>query len=166
MLKSLVVDFTFVIGRHGERVVKELAIVDVEDNRLQSYYFQPPYVTSSDEINYSASSRGANWNDGNVPYDELETILANATDSASAIYAYGKETSDFLDKLLNRSIIDLTRHFKCPSPTTMGYSTWTCMHLPHIPAGATDCALRNASALSHRLRGNHLTRHSRPNWML
>lgn len=166
MLKSLVIDFTFVMGRYGERIIKELAIVDVEDKRLQSYHFQPPYTSTPEELNYSLSSRGASWNGGNISYGELGRILETTTESASAIYVYGKEKCCLLDKLLDRSIIDLTRHFDCPDPSTMGFSSWTCMHLPHSPEGATDCALRSACALVQWLRSNHLSHLSKPNRML
>jgi len=39
----LVIEFTFLEGRDGELVVKELAAVDSHSDRVSSYVFQRPY---------------------------------------------------------------------------------------------------------------------------
>jgi hypothetical protein len=40
----LVVDFSFLDGRDGEIVVKELALADSHSNRISSYLFKSPYT--------------------------------------------------------------------------------------------------------------------------
>jgi len=42
-MSLLVIDFTFLEGRDGELVVKELAVVDSHSNRVSSYVFKRPY---------------------------------------------------------------------------------------------------------------------------
>lgn len=161
IMRSLIVDFSYVIGRYGDRIVKELAIVDIEAKRLQSYYFKPPYTAADDELNYSQSSRGATWNGGHIAYCELERLLVETTVTATAIYAYGKEKCSFLDDVLDRSIIDLTRHFECPEPSSIDLPTWSCIYLPHSPHSSTYCALRSAGLMMEWLRGSHLALLSR-----
>jgi hypothetical protein len=36
-----------------------------------------------------AVNHGCNWNDGDIPYSELETVLRRESSSAVAIYCYG-----------------------------------------------------------------------------
>jgi hypothetical protein len=38
-----VIDFTYLEGRDGDTVVKELAAVDSHSNRVSSYVFKRPY---------------------------------------------------------------------------------------------------------------------------
>jgi hypothetical protein len=41
-MSLVVIDFTFLEGRDGELVVKELAVVDSHSNRVLSYVFKKP----------------------------------------------------------------------------------------------------------------------------
>jgi len=38
-----------------------------------------------------AIGHGCNWNDGDVPYSELETVLHREVSSAVAIYCFGPQ---------------------------------------------------------------------------
>ena len=42
-MSLLVTDFTYLEGRNGELVVKDLAAVDSHGNRASSYVFKRPY---------------------------------------------------------------------------------------------------------------------------
>ena len=42
-MSFLVNDFTYLVGKDGELVVKELAAVDSHSNRVSSYVFTRPY---------------------------------------------------------------------------------------------------------------------------
>jgi rRNA maturation protein Rpf1 len=75
----LVIDFTYLEGRDGELVVKELATADSQSNRVSSYAFKRPYAWEevpmfNARIN-QAMDHGCNWDDGNILYSELENIL-------------------------------------------------------------------------------------------
>jgi len=41
-MSLLVIDFTYLVGRDGDVVVKELAAVDFHSNRVASYLFNRP----------------------------------------------------------------------------------------------------------------------------
>ena len=76
-MSLIVIDFTFLEGRDGEIVVKELAFVDSSNNRVSSYVFKRPYVWEevppfNARMNQGID-HGCNWNDGDVLYSELET---------------------------------------------------------------------------------------------
>jgi len=67
-MSLLVIDFTFLEGRDGEIVVKELATVDSHSNRASLYVFKSPYsweeVPSFNAQINQAVNHGCNWNDG------------------------------------------------------------------------------------------------------
>jgi hypothetical protein len=76
----LVIEFTFLHGRDGELVVKELAVVDSHSNMVSSYVFKRPYswekVPAFNARINQAIDHGFNWNDGDVLYSELETATS------------------------------------------------------------------------------------------
>ena len=76
-MSLLVIDFTYLEGRDGELLVKELANVDSHRITVSSYIFKKPYgweevPVFKARIN-EAIDHGCNWNDGDVLYLELET---------------------------------------------------------------------------------------------
>ena len=91
----LVIDFTFLEGRDGELVVKELAVVDSHSNRVLSCVFKRPYsweeVPALNARINQAIDHGCNWNDGDVLYSELENVLHREASSTVAIYCIGPQ---------------------------------------------------------------------------
>ena len=76
-MSLLVVDFTYLDGRDGKIVVKELDAVDSACNRVSSYIFNRPYTWDevpmfNARINH-VIEHGCNWNDSDILYSELET---------------------------------------------------------------------------------------------
>jgi len=92
-MSLIVIDFTYLEWKDGEFVVKELAAVNSHSNRVSSYVFKRPY--SWEELSLfnvrinEAIDHGCNWNDGYVPYSELEAVLHREASSAVAIYCFG-----------------------------------------------------------------------------
>ena len=56
-----------------------------------------------------AIDHGCNWNDGDVLYSELETVLHREALSAVAIYCFGSPKTQFISSLIERIIIDITQ---------------------------------------------------------
>ena len=87
-MSLLVIDFTYLEGKDGELVVKELVTVD-SHNGVSSYVFKRPY--SWEDLSLfnvrlnEAIDHGCNWNDGFVPYSDLENVHCEAS-SAVAIF--------------------------------------------------------------------------------
>jgi len=76
-MSLLVIDFTYLEGKDGELVVKELAAVDSHSNRVSCVQ----ETLSWDELSFISRTNEAidhwcNWNDGYVPYSELETATS------------------------------------------------------------------------------------------
>ena len=94
-MSLLVIDFTFLEGRDGDLVVKELAAVDSHSDRVSSYVFKRPYsweeVTSCNARMNQVIDQGCNWNVDHVLYSELETVLHREASSAFAISCFGPQ---------------------------------------------------------------------------
>jgi len=48
-----------------------------------------------------AIDHGCNWNDGFVPYSDLENVVHCEESSAVAIYCYGPLKTEFISNLIN-----------------------------------------------------------------
>ena len=74
------IDIEFLQG-NKEQVIKESAIVD--GGVVQTYLFRPPYHLEP----HGSRENGLNWADGNIPYDQLRTILREAAAPYDHLYA-------------------------------------------------------------------------------
>jgi hypothetical protein len=106
-----VIDLTFLERRNNEIVVKELAVADSRSNRVSSYVFKKPYCW--DELPMlnarlnSAITHSCNWNDGDILYSELQTVLHREVPSAVAIYCFGHQKQTLLAVLLTVQLLIL-----------------------------------------------------------
>jgi hypothetical protein len=104
-MSLIVIDFTFLEGRDGEIVVNDLAVVDSHNKRVSSYVFKRPYgwedVPFFNARMNQAIDHGCNWNDGDVLYSELETVLHREALSAVQSIASGQRKHTLLAVLLN-----------------------------------------------------------------
>jgi hypothetical protein len=92
-MSLLVIDFTFLEGRDGELMVKDLAVVDSHSNWVLSYVFKRRYsweeVPAFNARINQAIDHGCIWNDCAVLYSELETVLHREAPSAVAVSCFG-----------------------------------------------------------------------------
>ena len=98
-------------------MVKELAAVDSHSNRDSSYIFKRhrwEEVPLFDRMN-EAIDHGCNWNNGFVPYSDLENIVHSEASSAVAIYCFGALKAEFISSHINRMVIDILYfiQYKC-----------------------------------------------------
>ena len=71
------IDIEF-LNRINELVIKELAVVS--DGFVQTFLFRSSYHMEP----HGSEANGLNWNDGNIPYDQVFTVLNESV----AIYAH------------------------------------------------------------------------------
>ena len=93
-------------------MVTELAVVDSHNNRVSLYVFKRPYgwqeVPSFNARMNHAIEHGCNWNDVDVLYSELETVLHREASSAVAIYCFRPQNTHFIGSLIDCTVIDIT----------------------------------------------------------
>ena len=149
----LVNDFTFFEERDGELVVKEFAIVESHSNRVSLYVCKIPYnwleVPAFNASMNQAIDHGCNWNDGDVQYSELETVLHREVSSDVAVYCFGPHKTKFIGCLMDRTVNDITQ-LRMPSTSRhilQGISSTFACHnkFRHV------CALRTAYSLAQWL---------------
>lgn len=94
---ELVIDVQGFKKPHNDFVVKELAIVPLgEDVQPAVYLFGPPHSWIFLTPRYRCQNKwltknyhGIFWDDGGIPYEELDDILTSCTRGASKIYVKG-----------------------------------------------------------------------------
>jgi len=73
--------------------VNELAAIDLHSNSVASFLFKRPYGWKEVPIFNArineAIDHGCNWNDGDVLYSELETVVHREASFAGAVYWFG-----------------------------------------------------------------------------
>ena len=92
---------------------------------------------------------GCNWNDGDVLYSELESVVHREASSAVAIYLFGPQKTQFISGLIERTVIDITL-LGCPQLIDIGLSALRCTFACHDKSKDT-CALRAAYSLAQWL---------------
>ena len=152
-MSLLVIDFTYFEGRDGDIVVKELAAVDIQSNRVSSYVFKWPYGREelpifNARIN-DAIDHGCNSNDGDVLYSELETVVHREASSAVAIYCFGPQKTQFISERIQRTVIDITQ-LGCPPLTDISLPVISCTFACHNKSKHV-CAFRTAYSLAQWL---------------
>ena len=95
----------------NEIVVKELAVAYSHSNRVSPYVFKRPYVWE-DVLIFNARMNQSidywcNWNDGDVSYSELQTVLHREISSAVAIYCFGPQKTNFITGLIDLQLLKL-----------------------------------------------------------
>ena len=152
-MSLLVIDFTFLEGRDGDLVVKELAAVDSHSDRVSSYVFKRPY--SWEEVPLfnaqisQAIDQGCSWNDGDILYSELETVLHREASLAVAIYCFGPQKTQFISGLIDHTVIDITQ-LGCPPLADIILPGISCTFACHNKSRHV-CALRTANSLAQWL---------------
>jgi len=108
-MSLLVIDFTYLEGRDCDIVVKELVSVDFHSNRVASYLFKSSYgweeVPMFNARINETIDHGCNWNDGDVLYSELETVVQREASSAVAIYCFRPQKTQFNSGLLSVQLL-------------------------------------------------------------
>jgi len=96
-----------------------------------------------------AIAHGFNWNDGFVPYSDLENVVHCEAVSAVAIYCFGPLKTEFISNLINRTVIDITQ-LGCPAIADINLSAISCTFACHNKSKRV-CALRTAYSVAHWL---------------
>ena len=145
-----VIHFSGFVGDNDIIIVKELAIVHPFIDSSQSWLFKPPYPLSNlskaachNNLELTNHIFGYDWQDGDVEYKELKTILSTYTASSVSLYTYGAARQTFLQDILQRSIIDLEEDLQCPKFSKLAFPARSCAFPLHKYFNFR-CALRES----------------------
>lgn len=105
---------------------------------VQRYLFKPPFPKKQLDKNALSANRyctnyihGLQWEDGEHEYNNLQEIITKATHGYEKVVCKGPEKARFLEKLLQREVIDLGERYL---PTSIN-----AMPLPPFAAKNFDC---------------------------
>ena len=149
----LLIDFTYLEGKDDEIVAKELAAVYSHSNRVSSNGFKKPY--NLEELSLfnvrmnEAIEHWCNWNDGNIPHSELETVLHREASSAVAIYCIGLLKTECNHGPIDRTVIDIT-HLGRPQIADINLYA-ICRTFAFHNNSKHVCALRSAYSVAQWL---------------
>jgi hypothetical protein len=109
----LLIDFKYLYGRNNSLVVKELAVVDPHNDRVSLFKFKSPYALHElpsfvRRLN-TGINNGCNWNDGDIPHSEFESVLRTETMSASILYCLGSHKAELIKRITNCRVVDVSR---------------------------------------------------------
>lgn len=108
-------------------IIKELFII--HDLERESWLFKPPYDKNvfnrktMKNIKWCKKNlHGFDWDDGTLSYEYLEVIIRYRCWDKPIVVTKGLEKAKFLEKILNRPVLDLnyvllTRMNKLPKPS-------------------------------------------------
>jgi hypothetical protein len=97
-----------------------------------------------------ALDHGRNWNDGDVLYSEVETVLYREASSAVPIYCFGPQKTHFISSLIERTVIDITQ-LGCPPIAEISLPSISCTFACHNKSKHVG-ALRTAYTLAQWLK--------------
>ena len=133
-----------------EFIFKEVAIVSIqEDAQPTVLLFAPPHtwdqvpVRNKSENNWIYRNYfGIPWNDGDIPYKELESTLCTYLMGDSKVYVKGLEKQRWLKNIISHKILDL-EDYDCPSLKKCKTEI-SCSHHKQNYCLKYHCAVRQA----------------------
>ena len=75
-----------------------------------------------------AIDHGCNWNDCDVLYSELETVLHREASSAVAIYCFGPLKTQFISGLLDSTVIVIIQ-LRFPELADLSLASISCLNM-------------------------------------
>lgn len=114
---SLVVDLQCIVNYRCQLIVKELTAYAFD--RLDHYVFKPPInfymTTKSSRVNrwLCCNKHKLNHTDGDVDYDNLQTILNELSERYTHFYVKGLQKKKFIEKFTNKPVINM-EDYDCP----------------------------------------------------
>jgi len=118
---EFIVDMLAFNSPKAKFIVKELTIVNVQTGAVSWFLFKPPCAakdtvaaTLKENIWLTNNFHGISWEEGDVPYAQLRSILTEQIDPGSRVYVKGEEKANFIQKLTSANVVDL-QTLGCPS---------------------------------------------------
>lgn len=165
MLNSCFICAVNFLDRRGSiRIVKELVLVDLDTLETKQWLFLPPYEVSflPESVRQINSGLGSNvynihWDRGDVPYNDLHTILTEAVAPYKHVYTAGFIHLCIFRPILGHAIIDLSSMDECPKARTLvndREQDVECCFPMHTEKQFVGCAKRMALHYSKWCRDN------------
>ena len=124
---AVILDFQCFVDNEGNSIIKELSVMDVTRFASRHWIFKPPVqaVTNAKYVKtnrwLTANYHGLQWDEGEVPYEDLLSLLTKHTHMYKYIFVKGLQKKRFLtNRIIHNKIINL-EDFDCPKATALPY---------------------------------------------
>ena len=152
---ELVLDAQFLKNREDEYIVKELAILALDENyvahwlvKSQGTFFRLPKNVVR-QNNFSARYlHGIEWNEGDIDFIDLYRTLAKLSNHVRKVYVRGECKADFVRRYLTPRVVNLEEDENCPTFADLPTLDTYCLFHGRLsnPLRAS-CALSKADRL-------------------
>lgn len=151
-MSSLVIDLQGFISNEGRFIPKEVAMMGIEEFKLQHWIIKPPYSrTVFNEFAIKSVEwiekhhHGILWEEGDVSHKDLRTLLIDKTRGYNILFVKGSLKAQYLEEILSRHVVDL-ESMGCPALKCLDEFKGKCLHEKHSDPSKI-CALQNVFKL-------------------
>ena len=148
-------------GPNNEFILKEVAVLSIDDSWGVTHTFEPPYNWNELPAKYKSTNlwlvrnyHGINWDYGLLPYDYIQDVIKSMLHEATIVYVKGNSKQTFLKQYLQDSIIIIDlQDFDCPSIKVLDETCMKCSY--HINLHKKfNCAFNNVFRLRQWICNN------------
>lgn len=137
-------------------VFKELVIISLgEDTQPTVYFFEPPYSYNILPVKYRCENgwlkrnfHGLHWDDGEIPYGDLEDVFQKSIAHAGKIFVKGVEKKSWIQEIISNPVTNL-EDIGCPSLSKLYNLTKfkPCSYHDQFVCDKPVCAVKNVIVL-------------------
>jgi hypothetical protein len=153
---DVIIDFQAFKDNNNEFVIKECAVVAVDNSFVEHWVVAPPYefhVLKKDKrreaVWIKQNHHGLSWSDGGISYKSFQDELRLVCCDVSRVFVKGKEKTEFIKGLLKNAVIINLEDYNTPRLKRLMLNSYLpvlrcfrhCKHKNYI------CALSNADKL-------------------
>ena len=153
---SAVIEFQGFPKSDGKYIIKELAIIDVQNKCCNTWLFKSPSMLVTKDVNWLRDHfHGLDRDSGDIDYSELREILRSYTIQFRQLFTKGDQKASFLSSLLPSgvNVINLEL-YGCPSLKKLETGEG-CLIDPHVK-GNFHCARKNCHKLADWCMKNNI----------
>lgn len=160
-MSKAIVDLQFIIGNNNQYFLKEIAFVAESSLIPILHVFKPPYpkeelcenMKKQNSFN-KRNINGLSWEEGNIEYSEVGSVLRSYLGSFCTIYVKGLQKKEFLCKYLPTSVEIINLDDSIPSLQKLQKFSSFC---PFHDSNQLRCAVKNVmNVYMHLIKDNVL----------
>jgi hypothetical protein len=155
-MEEFIVDVQGFKKPQNEFVFKELAIIPLsEDSQPTVYFFEPPYNYNLLPVKYRSENswlkrnfHGLHWEDGDIPYGDLEDIFSTYASKARKIFVKGLEKKRWIQEITSNLVYNV-EDIGCPALSKISNldKFKPCSHHDECICRKPNCAVKNVLIL-------------------
>lgn len=153
-MSKYILDFQSFKNVNNELVIKEMAILHIDQEHPKVFLFKEPFEWDSLAIRYKVENKWLQnhyhhlkWSSGEESYENVIKIIKDTLFDAKIIYVHGREKRTWLKRFVSVEIINL-QDFDCPLLKIIKNSIRNkCSNHCNFNNNNMNCAINNVIVL-------------------